>query len=173
MNALITMWALSTASAFTEPAAGARLEVGIGLGLADAPVQPAFGGYVHVGWFRGQFDDAFSLGRYWELGLTGRLDTRLEGARIAPMVELRRGTDLVVASVSPFVAGGPLVVVGGAPAVGYTARAGLNATYRMHRFRGVVLRLEAGADVVGGAPSFAGGVLVGVSLGRPFRAIDD
>lgn len=174
MTALLTVWTLASAFAITEPQTGGRVELGAGLGLSGGPVQPAFGGHLHLALFRGQFDKAFSIGQYWEAGVTGRVDTRFDGtARIAPMVELRRGTDVVVASASPFLAGGPLVVTGPDAAVGWTARGGLATTYRAHRFRGLVLRLEAGADVVQGRATFAGGVILGLSLGRPFRDLSD
>lgn len=174
MMPLLTVWTLAAAHAFTEPQTGGRVEAGVGLGLSGAPVRPAFGGHLHLGWFSGKFDPDFALGRYWEFGVTGRIDTRFDGsARLAPMVEVRRGTDLVVAGVAPFLAAGPLVVTGDDAAVGWTARAGVGIAYRAHRFRSVMLRLEAGADVVAGRPSFAGGVLLGVAFGRPFRDLSD
>jgi hypothetical protein len=151
------------ALALTSPQSGPGVEVTAGLGLADAPVSARLGAAVSAGWWFGHYDDQYSLGRYTWIGPTVRAEVLPGDLRVAPMLELRRGIDLVVAGVAPFVAGGPLLA---GDALGGTARAGVVAKFRRTRHLGFVLRLEAGADFLGGA-TFSGGALLGVAFSRP------
>jgi hypothetical protein len=158
-----------TAAALTTHLSAVGVDVTGGLGVQAPPVRATGGGVVALGWFRGQFDDQFSFGRYWWVGPTGRVDVGIDGWRVTPMVELRRGLDLLVAGVSYGVAGGAVVTPEG---TGWTARGVGIGRFRRTRALSFTSRLEAGVDGVGGAVGFAGGLTVGVTLASPLRALD-
>jgi hypothetical protein len=171
---LLLLSLLSPALALTSQQSGPSLDLAAGLGLRGAPVSAALGGDLSLGWWIGTYDDQYAFGKYWWLGASGRVDWRPDALGITPMVEVRRGLELFVVGVAPFVGAGPVLSVvsgGGDVPVGLTGRAGVMVKMRRTRFLGISLRLEAGADVVGGSPSFAGGALFGVSWARPASAI--
>jgi len=159
------------AHALTQKQAGPYIELGAGGGGGGTPVGGRVGGHLSVGLWRGTYDDAYSFGRYWSVGLANRVDLAPStGAlSVAPMLEVRRGLDVFVANTSPFLAGGPLLVLDGGTAVGGTARGGLSVKWRRHRFWGITFRFEGGADFVADtvAPTF--GLYVGGGFGRPAR----
>lgn len=157
----------SAAHAFTSQQSGPGLDVGVGLGLGGAPASAHVGGVIDAGWWVGRYDDQYSLGRYWWVGPTFRFDWRPDGVRLAPMVEVRRGIDLLVVGVAPLVTLGPVFA---GDEISYAGRAGLFAKFRRTRSFGWFLRLEAGADVSeSGQARFAGGVLLGGAWSRPVR----
>jgi hypothetical protein len=166
---------LLPAHALTSHQTGPSLDLGAGLGLRGAPLRPAVGGDLALGWWLGTFDDQFAFGRYWLLQGVGRVDWRPDALALTPMLELRRGVDILVAGLSWGLGGGAVLVFPTdteAPPPGWTARASMAGRFRRTRALSLTLRLEAGADVVGGTPSFAGGTLLGASFLRPARNIE-
>ncbi len=160
-----------TASALTTHLSAVGVDLAAGLGWGGAPLRPAAGGVVSVGWFRGQFDDQFSFGRYWWLGPTARLDTDFGTWRVAPTLELRRGLDLLVAGVSYGLTAGPVLAPGAAP--GWTARAVGVARLRRTRSFSFTSRLELGVDGRGPSVGFAGGLSLGCTVAAPLRPLTE
>jgi hypothetical protein len=170
---------LSDALALTSQQGGPALDLGVGLGVG-APFEPRIGGHLGLGWWVGTYDDQYAFGKYWALGpsirfdfVPGRFDLVSGSWSAAPMLELRRGIELIVVGVAPFVAGGPVLasVEGAQPALGWTARTGVNLKLRRTRFWGLTTRLELGAEGVGDRVGFAGGLLVGGAFARPAHEI--
>jgi hypothetical protein len=159
-----------TAAALTTHLSAVGLDLAAGVGVASVPLAPSAGGVVSAGWFRGQFDDQFSFGRYWWLGPTARVDVGAEGWRVAPLFEVRRGLDLLVAGVSYGVAGGPVLAPG---AVGWTARAVGVAKLRRTRTFSFAVRLELGAEGFGDQVGPAGALSVGISLAKPLKVLTE
>lgn len=172
---LVLLLALhAPAQALTSHQGGPALDLAAGLGMGGRPLKPAVGGQLSLGWWAGTYDDQYAFGRYWWIGPTARVDWNPDALAITPMLELRRGLELFVAGVAPFLAGGVTLSIpaeGAAPPLGWTARGGVQLKLRRTRFFGLSLRLEGGADGVGDAVGFAGGALLGVSWARPARAI--
>jgi len=171
------LWLLTLAApahALTQKQAGPYVELGVGGGAAGSPLVGQAGGHLSVGLWGGTYDDAYSFGRYWSIGLANRVDYAPGPGvpRIAPMLEVRRGLDVFVANTSPFLAGGPLLVVGDEVVTGATARGGLSVKWRRSRFWGVTFRFEGGADFVADtiAPTF--GLYIGGGFARPARPMD-
>jgi hypothetical protein len=175
---------LSEAHALTSQQGGPALDLGVGLGVG-APFAPRFGGHLGLGWWTGTYDDQYSFGKYWAVGASVRFDTNpllspTPSWSLAPMLEIRRGVELIVVGVAPFVAGGPVLanhpaaggVTDAPPAVlGWTARTGVNLKLRRSRFWGITARLELGAEGVGEHTGFAGGLLLGAAFARPAHEI--
>ncbi|HHO53482.1 MAG TPA: hypothetical protein ENK18_22075 [Deltaproteobacteria bacterium] len=173
MLALLLLLCTTPASALSSRQAGPALDLAAGLGLSGAPVRAALGGQLSAGWWFGTYDDAYALGRYWWIGPTGRVDLHGERIAIASMLEIRRGLDVIVAGLNLFVAGGVVSTLAEpAPPLGYTGRAGLMARYRFHRYWGLTLRLEGGADLIDARISPAIGILLGVAFARPSKQHD-
>lgn len=167
----LSLWlSLSPALALTSKQGGPSFDLAAGLGLRGAPVHPAVGGQLSLGWWTGVYDDQYAFGRYWWIGTTVRADWRPDTFGLTPMLEIRRGLELIVVGVAPFVAGG-LTVDPGGDTLGATGRAGVELKFRRSRYWGLSLRLEAGADVVDSTVGFAGGALIGVSFARPSHGI--
>ena len=168
---LIALLAAPT-HALTSRQGGPSLDLAAGLGFRPIPVQPALGGAASFGWWTGTYDDQFSFGKYWWVGATARIDWRPDATGLTPMIEIRRGLELIVAGIAPFVAGGPVLTLdpAGAP-LGYTGRAGLMLKFRRTRFWGISARLSGGVDGIGGRVGFGGGVLFGASFARPSKEI--
>lgn len=160
----------SPAQALTSHQSGPALDLAAGLGLGGAPLRASVGGEVSLGWWLGVYDDQYAFGRYWWLGATGHVDWRPDALAIVPMVEVRRGLELIVAGLY-IGAGGGLVLVPEVPEPGWTGRLSVGAKFRRSRFFGLTLRLEGGVDVRGDAVGFGGGALLGVAFARPARAI--
>lgn len=163
------MWlafACLTASALTTHQSALGVDLTVGGALSGAPPRPAGDGTLALGWFRGPFDDDLSFGRYWWLGPTARVELGASGLRAAPTLELRRGVDLLVGGVSAGVSAG---AVFGPHAPGLAARVVGVGKFRRTRTLSFTGRLELGADLIAGEPSFAGALGVGLSLARPLR----
>lgn len=156
------------------PAHGALAELSVGLGLGDAPITAGLGWQAAVAGWWGRYDDAYAIGRRWSVGLRVRQDIQPQTARevrTAPMLEVRRGIDLLVLGIHAGVAGGPLLSSNAEQPhglIGGTARAFGGATWRTSPSWGVQLQVEAGVDVSTRAqPSI--GVLLGVAAFAPAR----
>jgi hypothetical protein len=156
---LLGLLASSPALALTAVQSGPGIDLAAGLGVGGHPVGAAVGGQLSLGWWTGTYDDQYAFGRYWWVGPTGRVDWRPDTLRIAPLLEIRRGIELIVVGLSFGAAAGPLVRIEEASDVGWTARAIGQAKLRRSRFWGFSLRLEAGVDVIGDQAGFTGAVL--------------
>ena len=172
------LWlSLSSALALTSQQGGPAFDLAAGLGLRGAPVRPAVGGQLSLGWWTGVYDDQYAFGRYWWIGPTVRADWRSDGFGVSPMLEIRRGLELIVFGVSPFLAGGVTIAPSGVDpeqdAIGFTGRGGVQLKFRRTRYWGLSLRLEGGVDVIDSAVGFAGGVLIGPSFARPSHGITE
>jgi hypothetical protein len=176
---VLTLFIALTAMAhaqFAEKTTGPYVDVAGGLGMGDAPMAAGPGWMGAAGWWFGRYDEAYAIGRYISIGATVRQDwvhlsQKSATVRTAPMLELRRGNDLIVAGLSGFVAGGPVIVqTARQRTVNYTARAGIGAEFRRHRFWGLTLRLEGGADI-GDGVSGVFSTLIGGQFSRPARSV--
>lgn len=179
MHAFVSLWLLlAPAHAITRSQSGPIVEAGVGASITQAPVRPALAGQLSLGWWRGTYDDAYAFGRYWALVQTTRIDALATSGvwTLAPMLELRRGIDIFVANPAGFLAVGPVlalpVAVQGEPAVGVTARGGLDFKWRRSRFWGLTVRLEGGVDVLSDRVSPAAGLLLGGGFARPARPME-
>jgi len=158
------------ASSLARSRAGPAIDVAAGIGWSGSPDPVAVAGSLSAGAWFGRYDDDFAIGRHWWLGATGRVRGRAGRVELAPMLEVRRGIDLLVAGVQGFVAGGVVVDVAGAEEarpVGFTAIGGLVTRYRRTRHVSALLRLEGGVDVVDGRVTPVVGATVGVGWARP------
>ena len=174
---------------FAEPMNGPYVDLAGGLGMGGRPIAPGPGWMGSFGWWFGRYDSAYAIGRYTSIGVNVRQDRLMvdsphppapgrtskapvSALRTAPMLELRKGNDLIVAGLFAFLGGGPLLTaVEGETTVSATARAGVGGEFRRTRYLGFTLRLEGGADFgdeVGGV--FA--AQLGVQFSRPARRID-
>ena len=170
---LLLLVALTSAHAITEDHAGAYGSIGGGLAITEAPARPAPGWFAAGGFWWGQYDNAYAIGKFTGLGVAAHQTLGPSGLRTAPMLEVRRGFDLIVTQVHGFVSGGPLLTTSAeGTTVGATARAGLGARYRFHRFWGVSLRLEGGADFSSGPVAGVGSALVTFDVSRPFSSVE-
>jgi hypothetical protein len=171
MSILLVLLSAVPADALTSRQGGPSLDVAAGLGLRGSPaLLPSAGGMVSAGWWTGTYDDQYAFGRYWWVGPTVRVDWHPDALGLAPMLELRRGLELFVAGVAPFLAVGPALAFAEDPTVGLTARTGLNVKLRRTRYLGLTLRLEGGVDVADRV-GFGGGALLGVAFARPSHPI--
>jgi hypothetical protein len=171
---LLVLATLSSSWAITNDHSGYYASIGGGIGLGDAPIRPGPGWLGAAGIWWGQYDDAYAIGRFTSLGVTLRQDLPTTGLRTAPMLEVRRGWDLIVTQVHGFVAGGPVLAPTArqGTATGATARAGFGARYRFHRFWGLSLRLEGGADFIGGGVGATCAALLTLDRSRPFGPVE-
>ncbi|MCB9680246.1 MAG: hypothetical protein H6733_02140 [Alphaproteobacteria bacterium] len=138
--------------------AGWYVDVGVGLGAGDLPFTPGVGWTAAVGGWLGRYDDDYALGRHWGVGARFRQDVQLAPGRrtlrSAPMLEVRRGVDLLVVGLHVAVLGGPLLettldasTTPGTRLAGGTARLAGDVVYRFRPHAGLALRVETGVDV--------------------------
>lgn len=173
---LLALLLTPSAEALTSRQSGPWVDAHVGFAAADAPLAAGLGWQAGVGWWTGRYDDAFAIGRYWAGGAVLRQDFVDGALRTAPLLEVRRGVDLLVLGWHVFLAGGPLWApeagepLAGGVAIGATARGGAGLTWRRNPFLGLTVRVEAGADVVDGEVGAAIAALVGGHFARPVRA---
>lgn len=162
---ILLLLAVGTArAAITADRTGAFVDAAVGAGSAGGPtlaLSASFGGW------RGRYDDELSFGRFWGAGVGIRQDLPGDGGlRTAYLAEVRRGMDLVVVGANGWVAAGPLLVEPGStvgtPALGVAARLGGAVELRRSSTTGIALRLEVGADAVGGGVAPAGQLTLGI-----------
>ena len=169
----------TTSYAITDRHGGPVLDLGAGFALGDAPAVPQLGLQASLLWWTGEYDEAYAFGRYWAVGVTGRVDWRKNSWRVMPMLEVRNGMDLFVAGVHGFGAVGPLlsntqldVEADSVGKLGVAARAGIGLKLRRSRFVGINLRLEGGADYLpSGKVGGAFGALIGFGYARPLGEV--
>lgn len=115
------------------------------------------------GYWWGRYDPDYALGRYWGLGLTARQDWVRGELQTVPLMELRRGNDLIVGGFHWFASAGPVVR---AQAIGVEGRVGGGARFRFDPASSAFLRLEVGGGYVD-APHVSGGLVLGFLWSRP------
>lgn len=172
---LLALVSMPSAEALTSRQSGPWIEAGAGFAAGDAPFAPGIGWGLGAGWWSGRYDDAFAIGRYWSAGVLLRQDWVDGALRTAPLVEVRRGNDLLALGWQVSLGGGPLVVsaddapLGGDTVVGATGRAGASLTWRRTASLALQLRVEGGADVVDGRVGAVAAALVGGRFARPVK----
>ena len=154
LGAVFLFGLLTASPAFANlgatPQSGPWVEIGVGGSGLAYPTFPHAAGSVSTGWWFGKYDDAYSLGRFFGAGVTlqGGLGKGFTVAQ--PMLELRRGMDLLVVAMHGFVAAGPIwAFIPDFPdsSPGVAAQIGAVAKYRRHRYWHIGARLAAGVVV--------------------------
>lgn len=166
---LLALLIASTADALTHDRSGPAFDLAAGPTLSVPPARGAGTAFASLGWWDGNYDDSYAIGRYWAAHLNGRLDWfPTASTRIAPTLEVRRGLDLVVVGWYFGVGGGPVLVpTSDGTTLGGGGRVAFAGEFRRTRFLGFTARLEAGADVVGGAVAGSASLLLGGQFSRP------
>lgn len=170
MLALFLLLSTALGNGLSSHRIGLSLDAGVGGNIDTARVQPAVAGLAHIGLWTGKYDDAYSLGRYWSAGPTLRVDWRPDALRLAPMLEVRRGVDILLLGGHLFIAGGALSFhpeEGPASPIGWTARTGLGVKLRRHAHWGWIGRFEVGLDQLDGQTAATLALIVGGSFARP------
>ncbi len=116
-------------------------------------------------WF-GKHDPAYAIGKFSGVGVSVRQSWMRSSLVTEPMIELRRGMDIVVVSPVIYVAGGPQIRDGG---VGATMLIGGSAKYRRTARFGITGHLELGASVFDGTWGFRGNLGFGVEWSSPWK----
>jgi len=157
-----------TAQALVSDRSGPVFDLAAGAGFDAPPVAGGVSGLVGFGWWVGPYDDSYAIGRFWSVGGVARVASRPGGLRATPLLEVRRGVDLIVASWHGFLSAGPMIQASdGQSVVGASVRTGFGAEFRTSRFWGLTLRVEAGPDYVGDVFSFGSAMLLGFQFSRP------
>lgn len=157
---LALVWA-APADAFTVDRHGLWFQAAGGL-AADTR-GAGVGWQAGGGYWWGSYDRDYALGRYWGLGLTARQDWVGGELQTVPLVELRRGNDLIVAGLHWFLSAGPTI---GAEGLGVEGRVGGGGRFRFNPSSSAFVRLELGGGY-SGAPQVGGGLVIGLLWSRP------
>jgi hypothetical protein len=157
-------------------------DVGAGLGVADRPWSPGVGWTIAAGGWFGRYDDSFAIGRRVDVGVRLRQDFLLASGSepssrdrllSAPMIEARRGIDLLVVALRFGGSAGPLIRYDlGDPTsvdVGGTVRANGAVGWRFDPRASLMLRLEAGIDVLDQKVAPTLGLTLGIEVAAPGR----
>lgn len=154
------------AAALTEPDSGGWVGASTGLAVdTNADLGVGLGWQATAGLWFGKHDAVYAFGKYTGIGATVR-QAYLGGNLVTePMLELRRGADIVVVTTQLFVSGGPQLVGGD---IGAVMLAGGGIKYRMTPQFGIVVRAELGASVLAGSWAFRNNVVVGVEFAAPW-----
>lgn len=163
---LLVLLAAPTASAFTEPDSGGWVGASSGLAIdSHAPFGAGLGWQATAGLWFGKHDAVYAFGKYTGVGVTLR-QAYLRGDLITePMLELRRGADIVVVTTQLFLSGGPQIRAG---QVGATFLGGAGIKYRITPQFGLVLRAEVGTSVQQGSWGFRSNAVFGVEFAAPW-----
>lgn len=176
LNLVLAVLAGTPAYALTTNQSGPLLDVAAGLGVGAAPIAPGPSWLLGFGWWFGPYDDSYALGRYVALGVVARQELIGGTLRTAPLLELSRGIDVIVAGGNFGIGGGPVLTVDLAgdagTAIGAAGRLHVGGEFRRSRFWGFTARLEGGADYVEGTISGAGSLLIGFQFSRPSHTIE-
>jgi hypothetical protein len=198
MNTLVALLSLAHAG-LSDDQSGVYVNVQLGGGVrgptadtvaaTDVPEPAAtalFGGQLAAGWWTGRYDDQFALGRYWGVGLAVRQHRVLvpeaftynTALHTIPMVEVRRGMDLLVVGLGIRGGIGPIFQVwtghpDGVPSpplqAGVAMRVAGTAKYRFKPRFGLTLDIEGGLDVLGGAAQGHGAAMLGFEWMTPIK----
>ncbi|MCO4747528.1 MAG: hypothetical protein KC912_22195 [Proteobacteria bacterium] len=165
MRALLVLVLLSLApvaeASFTSPREGLWFQAAGGFAADLRGAGP--GWHAGGGYWWGNYDNDYALGRYWGVGVTARQDYVRGELSTVPMLELRRGNDVIVVGLHWFVSAGPVIRPN---AIGAEARGGVGGRFRLNPALSAFLRLEAMGGYVD-APTAGGGVVIGMMWSRP------
>lgn len=164
---LLSLLVPCAAQAFTSVQHGPYLHAGPGLAIGiGSPVQvwPAWraGG----GWWLGRYDEVYALGRYTAVGLDVRQGWRRGVLSTQPMLEVRRGTDVLVIGYHAFLAAGPEFAGG---ELGLVALLGAGLKWRFKPHLGLMLRVGGGVAWMDGATSGRGVVELNLEWSQPLK----
>lgn len=165
---LIALLALpaTTAHAFTEPDSGGWFGVGGGLALGDAnPLSAGAGWQATAGLWFGKHDAVYAFGKYTGIGVTVRQSLLGDALQTEPMLEIRRGADIVVVTTQLFASAGPLLREGD---IGVSMLVGGGVKYRLTPYFGITGRLEAGATYIDTTWGFRSNVVLGLEYAGPW-----
>ncbi|MFT6142921.1 MAG: hypothetical protein ACJAZO_000083 [Myxococcota bacterium] len=154
------------AAAITEPDSGGWIGAATGLAIdTKADLGVGLGWQATAGLWFGKHDGVYAFGKYTGIGVTVR-QAYLSGNLVTePMLELRRGADIVVVTTQLFVSGGPQIAYG---EVGAVLLAGGGIKYRMSPQFGIVVRAELGVSVLAGSWAFRNNIVAGVEFAAPW-----
>ena len=153
--------------ALTTPQSGLWVQ-GLG-GLSVSRVGAAPGWQVGAGWWWGNYDREYALGRYWGLGVAAHQEWSQGGLRTSPQLELRRGNDVIVVGTHWFLSAGPSIAEAD---LGVEARAGFGGRFRFNPSVSGLVRLEARGGLQDNDWHAGGALVVGVQWARPLRQTD-
>lgn len=161
---LAALWLPATSFAFTEPSAGITLD--LGSGLIQNAEHPGFGwSGSAMAWF-GKHDDTYSLGKYFAVGPTVQQNLFSKQPGLTVSGEFRRGSDLLMLAIYSFASVGAQIEQ---DETTLAVRAGGCARFRSHAYWSTGLRLELGADILGGSTPFRAALLLTGTFARPFK----
>ncbi len=147
--------------------AGYQLDLAGAVGLDTTPLDVPLGGAFGASWWFGKYDETYALGRWNSLGVVGRLETVGDDLRITPMLEFRKGYDLLVLKPWFSIAAGTEL---GAARLAPELRIGTGVKLRRSRFMGVSGRLDGGVALLDGEPVGRFGILLGFDWAAPFKS---
>lgn len=161
------------------PRAGVWFDLSGGLATGDLPYVAGTGWSVGLGGWAGRYDSSFALGRSWGAGARLRQDVLFTAAgpvlRTAPLLEARRGIDLLVVGFDISLLGGPLwqTDLGGAGTrfAGGTTRLAGGVRYRFKPEINALVRLEAGIDIDQLQVQPVLGLTVGIAYATPLPRV--
>jgi len=163
---LLAILLASPALAFTEPDSGGWIGAAGGLTVdANADLAAGAGWQATAGLWFGKHDAVYAFGKYTGVGVTVRQAYIGGDLLTEPMLEVRRGADIVVVTTQIFASAGPAFRGGD---VGVTLLAGGGLKYRMTPQFGITVRAELGAHAIAGTWGFRGNLLAGVELAAPW-----
>lgn len=165
---LVIATTIPDAWALSQPMNGIQIDLAAGAGGGGTPLTTGVGWQASASYWSGNYDSVYSLGRFWGIGATLRQDYTAQGLRTAPMLEVRRGMDLIVVGITGHFSIGPVLDAGG---LGGTIRAGLSTKLRRHAYWGLTLRLEGGVELFEDRVGGQFGILLGGSFARPFQKV--
>mgnify|MGYP001284325370 CR=1 FL=1 len=160
----------SPALAQTSSQSGVWIDAQPGLGLGGSPFGPSFGTRASVGYWKGNYDFDYLLGRAWGVGLATRVDLFGPELRVAPSLEIRRMIDLLVLGFRWRVLAGPEWEN---DKLGVGLRVGGTVKVRPTPRIGPTIDLEAGAAWVDGRISPRIGVSIGVEIALSVQGRED
>jgi hypothetical protein len=175
--ALVAMGMAATpaASGMTVDQSGPYVDVAAGLGAGGIPFQPGVGWLGGFGWWFGPYDPAYSFGRFVGIGTTVRQDWIGGQIGTAPMLEFRKGFDVIVAGGHFFLGAGPVLapVPKAGLATGLTGRTGVGGRFRRTRYWSLTVRVEGGVNYLGGQVSPTAAFLLGGQFARPATEMEE
>jgi len=166
LTLVMSLAVAAPARAQTSAQQGGWIDVQPGLGLGGSPFGPSFGTRASLGWWRGNYDHGYLLGRAWGVGVATRVDLFGPELRVAPSLEIRRMIDLLVLGFRWRVLAGPEWED---DQLGVGLRVGGTIKVRPTPTVGPTLDLEAGAAWVDGKVSPRLAVSLGVEVALSWK----
>jgi len=131
---------------------------------------PSAGGAVAAGWWFGQYDDAYALGKFLGLGTHLSVEHSQRGTMLTPQLELRRGWDILLAQINGSLRVGPeFARASSTHEARWRASLGGQVKYRYHRYWGAFLSVHGGV-ITGREANSPLGPTINASLGIAWSA---